>query len=29
MSWHGGGEPSALEPCEEKINEEIAFERSK
>jgi DNA helicase HerA-like ATPase len=29
MSWHGGGEPSALEPCEEEINEEIAAHRSK
>jgi hypothetical protein len=29
ISWHGGGEPSALEPFEEEISEEIALQRSK
>jgi uncharacterized protein len=29
MSWHGGGEPSALEPYAEEISEEITVLRSK
>jgi hypothetical protein len=29
ISWHGGGEPSALEPFEEEISEEIALQQSK
>lgn len=29
MSWHGGGEPSALEPYAEEISEERTVLRSK
>ncbi len=29
MSWHGGGEPSALEPCAGEISRETTIQRSK